>query len=178
MLYPRVWSLYCCRESRWDKYMYCSTSSVNLPRVKIHSVVTYVSWPLSANGNDTFCEKALKYKCVWIIQITSHYLEPLESLGASLQNFLSWKIFPNSFVLAHSRSQGQTAPRLSHLCCWKGPAAIYHHEGVARAEHARSMLPASGAVGVSRWESMSGNQKGCMWHNTSLSRQPKELRLL
>lgn len=64
--------------------MYCSTSSVYLPRVKIHSVVTCLSPLFRANGNDTFCEKALKYKHVWISQITLCYLKPLESRGTPL----------------------------------------------------------------------------------------------
>lgn len=142
--------------------MHCSTSSVCLPGVKIHSVFTYISSLLRANGSDPFCEKALKYKYVWITQITSCYLEPLESWAASL--FFKLKQLPDLFCIISVLEPGADCPQAVPFMLLKVTAAIYHHEGIARVLHAQSLPPASGqwdpAVGK---EGVSGNQKGCLY---------------
>lgn len=154
--------------------MYCCTSSVNLPRVKIHSVVTYVSWLLRANGNDTFCEKAVKYNCIWIIQITSCCVKPLESISPG---FLKLKQLPNLFcsVLEPGADCPKAVPFMlleshsSHLPSW----------GYCQSTACTIHLPASGAVGPSSGEGryVWKPEGVSTWHITALRRQPKELRL-
>lgn len=100
--------------------MLCSPSSFSLPVMKMHSVLTYACWQLSANGSDTFLDEIVKYKCIWIFKVLHHTALSLWDSGCISPDFfkLRGESFPASLVLSQSYSQTQTgsAHAPSHSC--------------------------------------------------------------